>query len=242
MHADVTELRDFYATPLGQAVRRLVMPRIRSRWTSVRGETIVGLGFATPYLGSFRRDGARVAALMPAGQGAIVWPKEGGVLTALAEEDQLPLGDACVDKLLAVHCLEGAERVRPLLREMWRVLAPNGSLIMVVPNRRGLWAQLDTTPFGQGRPYSRRQLVQLLEGAMFTPVDVLPALFMPPFDHRLIVRSSVALERLGARLAPAFSGIVVVEARKELVAIVGKSARVRSAVEVASAVRGRGVS
>ena len=83
MHADVTELRDFYATPLGQVVRRLLMPRLRARWTSVKGETIVGLGFATPYLGSFRRDGARVVALMPAAQGAIVWPREGGVLSVL---------------------------------------------------------------------------------------------------------------------------------------------------------------
>lgn len=238
MHADVTELRDFYATPIGQVVRRLLMPRIRSRWTSVRGETIVGLGFATPYLGSFRRDGARVAALMPAAQGAIVWPREGGVLTALVEEDRLPLGDTSVDKLLAVHCLEGAERVRPLLREMWRVLAPAGSLILIVPNRRGLWARFDTTPFGQGRPYSGRQLTQLLEGAMFTPVDVTPALFMPPFDHRLLVRSSVAWERVGARLTPGFAGVVMVEAKKELVATVGKVARVRVTSEIAAAVRG----
>lgn len=239
MHVDVTELRDFYATPLGQVVRRLLMPRIRSRWKSVKGETIVGLGFATPYLGSFRRDGARVAALMPAAQGAIVWPKEGGVLSALADEDRLPLGDTSVDKLLAVHCLEGAERVRPLLREMWRVLAPAGSLILIVPNRRGLWARLDTTPFGQGRPYSRRQLTELLEGALFTPVDFTPALFVPPFDHRLVVRSSVAWERLGARLTPGFAGVVIVEARKEMVAIVGKTARVRAPIEVAAAVRGR---
>jgi SAM-dependent methyltransferase len=237
MHLDVAELRDFYATPLGQVVRRLVTPRIRSRWTSVRDQTIVGLGFATPYLGSFRRDAARVSALMPATQGALVWPKEGGVLSALVDEDRLPLGDTSVDKLLAVHCLEGAERVRPLLREMWRVLAPEGSLILIVPNRRGLWARLDTTPFGQGRPYSRRQVTQLLEGAMFTPVDWTSALFMPPIDHRLLVRSSVAWERLGARLTPGFAGLVIVEAKKELVATVGKTARVRLGSEVAAAIR-----
>lgn len=239
MHADVTELRDFYATPLGQVVRRLLMPRLRARWTSVKGETIVGLGFATPYLGSFRRDGARVVALMPAAQGAIVWPREGGVLSVLVEEDRLPLGDTSVDKLLAIHCLEGAERVRPLLREMWRVLAPNGSLILVTPNRRGLWARLDTTPFGQGRPYSSRQLYQLLEGAMFTPVHTAPALFMPPLDRRLLVRSSVAWERVGARLTPGFAGVHIVEARKELVATVGKTARVRAIDGVAAAIRAR---
>ncbi|MFN3868170.1 MAG: methyltransferase domain-containing protein [Hyphomicrobiaceae bacterium] len=239
MHVDVSELRDFYATPLGQVVRRLVMPRIRSRWTSVRGETIVGLGYAVPYLGSLRRDEARVAALMPASQGAVVWPRQGGVLTALVEEDRLPLGDTSVDKLLVVHALECAERIRPLLREMWRVLAPAGSLIIIVPNRRGLWARLDTTPFGQGRPFSRRQIVQLLEEAMFTPVGSTSALFLPPFDHRLLVRSAVAWERLGARVTPGFAGLLIVEARKEMIATVGKAARVRSVQGVVAAAGSR---
>lgn len=233
MHVDVTELRDFYATPLGQVVRRLVTPRIRQRWPLVRGESIVGLGYAAPYLGGLRRDAARVAALMPAAQGALVWPREGGVLTALVEEDRLPLADTSVDKMLAVHCLEGAERVRPLLREMWRVLAPAGSLLLVVPNRRGLWARLDTTPFGQGRPFSRGQIVRLLEEAMFTPVDWTSALFLPPFDHRLVVRSAVAWERLGARVTPGFAGVLIVEARKEMVALVGKRERASALPEIA---------
>ena len=229
MHVDVSELRDFYATPLGQVVRRLLMPRIRRRWPVVRGETIVGLGYAAPYLGSLRHDASRVAALMPAAQGALVWPKEGGALTALVEEDRLPLPDTSVDKLLAVHCLEGAERVRPLLREMWRVLAPAGSVLIVVPNRRGLWARMDTTPFGQGRPYSRRQLVSLLEEAMFTPVDWTTALFMPPLDYRIVVRSATAWERLGQGITPGFAGVLIVEARKEMVALVGKRARTAAA-------------
>lgn len=232
MHADVAELRDFYATALGQVVRRLLVPRIRARWANVRGETLVGLGYATPYLGGLRLEASRVAALMPSAQGALVWPKQGGVLTALVEEDRLPLGDTSVDKLLAVHCLEGAERVRPLLREMWRVLAPAGSLVIIVPNRRGLWARMDTTPFGQGRPFSRRQLVQLLEEAMLTPVDCSSALFLPPLDHRLVVRSAVAWERLGQRVTPGFAGVLIVEARKEMVALIGKQARVRTTREV----------
>lgn len=226
MH-DVIELRDFYATPLGQLVRRQLLKRIRARWTSVRGDTVVGLGYATPYLAGYRRDAAHIAALMPAGQGALVWPRQGGVLSALAEEDKLPLADASVDKLLAVHCLEGAERVRPLLREIWRVLTPQGSLVMIVPNRRGVWARIDTTPFGQGRPYSRRQLARLLEESMLTPVDWSSALYIPPFGHRLVIRSANAMERVGARITPAFAGVVVVEAKKEIMAIVGKTARAR---------------
>lgn len=237
MSLDVSELRDFYASSLGHMVRRLLMARIRARWTHVRGLSVVGLGYATPYLGSFRAEASRVVALMPAAQGAIVWPRTGGVLSALVDEDQLPLGDASVDRLLCVHALEAAERIRPLLREIWRVMAPEGRLILVVPNRRGVWARLDSTPFGHGRPYSRGQLTRLLEDAMFAPVDWSPALFMPPIDKRIVMKSAVAVERIGARVTPGFSGVLVVEAKKELVAAIGKTARARGVRELAMSIR-----
>jgi SAM-dependent methyltransferase len=228
MQLDVTELRDFYATPLGQATRRVLAHRIRARWRSAGGLTMLGLGYACPYLGAFRGEALRLGALMPAAQGALVWPPTGRTLSVLVEEDQLPLPDNAVDRLLAVHCLEMAERVGPLLREMWRVLAPDGRLLMVVPNRRGVWARLDRTPFGHGRPYSRGQLETILKGALFTPLEWGTALHMPPFDRRMPLRSSIWWERLGARISPAFAGVIIVEARKELVAPIGKRARTRS--------------
>ena len=145
--------------------------------------------------------------------------------------------DASVDKLLAVHCLENAERVRPMLREMWRVLAPQGSLIIITPNRRGVWARIDTTPFGQGQPYSWRQLKMLLSDALLTPVNWSGALFVPPFDSRLIVRTARGIERLGERLTPGFSGVIVVEAKKDVIAPIGKVARAPVIGELAAVKR-----
>lgn len=232
MHQDVTELRDFYASPLGLAARRILAHRIRARWRQLDGKTIMGLGFASPYLGSFRAEALRIGALMPAQQGALLWPPDGALQTALVEEHALPLPDASVDRLLAIHCLETTESARQLLREVWRVLAPEGRLLMIVPNRRGLWARRDTTPFGHGRPWSRSQLEQLLAGALMTPVDWSPALFMPPSRYAPIVRAAAAWERVGARFWPAFSGVILVEARKELAQPIAKAARARSLQEM----------
>jgi len=228
MQLDVGDLNEFYATALGQAVRRLLTHRIRARWRGLSGSTLIGLGYAAPYFGAFRGEARRIGALMPESQGAIVWPKNAPTLSVLAQEDRLPLADGSVDRLLAVHCLEMAERVRPLLREMWRVLSPEGRLMLVVPNRRGVWARFDKTPFGQGRPYSRRQLEALLTGAMFTPIDWSGALYMPPVGRRMLLRSGTAWERVGAVLSPAFSGVIIAEARKELVAPIGKPAKARA--------------
>ena len=232
MHQDVTELRDFYLSPLGLAARRILAHRIRARWRQLDGRTVMGLGFASPYLGIFRGEALRLGALMPAQQGALLWPTDGALQAALVEENALPLPDASVDRLLAVHCLETTESARQLLREIWRVLAPEGRLLIIVPNRRGLWARRDTTPFGHGRPWSRSQLEQLLSGALLTPVDWSPALFMPPSRYASIVRAAAAWERMGARFWPAFSGVILVEAQKELVQPLTQRARARSLQEM----------
>jgi SAM-dependent methyltransferase len=221
MQPDILELRDFYDRPLGSVVRRILAQRIRARWARLPGATLIGVGYAVPFLGSFRNEAARIGALMPATQGAIVWPSTGDVCTALYEDEMLPLPDASVDNLLVVHCLEGSEQVRKLLRELWRVLKPEGSLVIVVPNRRGVWARMDTTPFGHGQPYSRRQLDRSLRDALFSPVDWSGALFMPPIDRGFIHRTGLAIERIGARVWPVFAGVIIVEARKELVSPLG---------------------
>ena len=65
-----------------------------------------------------------------------------------------------------------------------------------------MWARFDTTPFGHGRPYSRRQLERLLREAMFTPTDWASALYVPPFERRMLMRSATAFERIGARISP----------------------------------------
>lgn len=229
MQLDVTDLRDFYARPLGAVARRIIARQIRLRWPHARAQTLIGLGYASPYLGSYRAEAARIGALMPASQGAIVWPASGPALSVLVDDGNLPLPDNCVDKVLAVHCLEAAERVQPLLREMWRVLAPDGRLLLIVPNRRSIWARLDTTPFGHGRPYSRRQLERLLVDALFTPMEWGHALYMPPLERRFLMRSAVTFERLGNRFTPTFGGLIMVEARKDVMAPLGNGLKARRA-------------
>ena len=225
LHTDVEVLRDFYATGLGQVVRRQLSSRIRQRWPRLDGKTLFGLGYPTPFLGGFRGEVLRLGALMPDTQGALVWPAAGPRLSVLVEEDHLPLPDQCVDRLIVVHALEVSEHARTLLREMWRVLAPDGRVMMIVPNRRGLWARMDTTPFGQGRPYSRGQLETLLSEALFSTVNGEAALYMPPFDKRWLLRWSGAFERLGGWLPDALGGVVLVEAKKELMQPIGVPAK-----------------
>ena len=94
-----------------------------------------------------------------------------------------------------------ASHTAALLREVWRVLAPGGRMIAVIPNRRGMWVRTDTTPFGHGRPYSRAQITQLLRHTWFTPASWGEALFMPPVAKGWFLRSAMAWKRAGEALS-----------------------------------------
>jgi SAM-dependent methyltransferase len=216
MSVDVVDLRNFYGQALGTVARRFVGRGIRSRWGDMRAQRVLGIGYATPYLGLFRGEAERCLAFMPAAQGVTKWPSARPALTALVDEIDLPLPDAAVDRVLLVHALEMSQHATALLREVWRVLAAGGRLLAVVPNRRGLWARMDTTPFGHGQPYSRSQITHLLRETWFTPTGWNEALYVPPIGRSWFLRSAVAWERVGATLSAPFAGVHIVEATKQV--------------------------
>lgn len=218
MWTDVVDLRDFYDSTLGQMVRRMIRGRLREMWPDVTGMRVLGLGFATPYLRSFMTEAERVIAVMPASQGVLPWPPEGLGLAALADETDLPLPARSMDRIVIAHALESTEQVRAMMREAWRVLADGGRLAVVVPNRRGIWARLENTPFGNGRPYTSGQISRLLRDNLFTPVAQHGALFIPPTASRMVLRSAPAFEQLGRRWFETFAGVIIVEAAKQIYA------------------------
>jgi len=224
MWSDVVDLRDFYDSSLGQAARRMIRRRLREFWPDLRGQRVLGIGYATPFLWGLREEAERVLAVMPSSQGVMPWPAEGPGLAALAEETDLPFPDRSFDRIVVVHALESTEHVRGMMREIWRVLTDGGRLLVIAPNRRGIWARLDRTPFGQGRPYTPSQLNRLLRDNMFMTLQSRTALFMPPSNRRIFLRSAPAWENIGSRWFPGFAGVLMVEAAKQLYAATGVQA------------------
>ena len=220
MSIDVVDLRNFYTQRLGIVARRFVGRGIRQRFADLRGQRVLGVGYATPYLGLFREEAERCLAFMPAVQGAMKWPTSRPGLATLVDELEMPLADSAVDRVLLVHALEMAHDPTALLREVWRVLASGGRLLVVVPNRRGVWARTDTTPFGHGRPYSRAQISQLMRETWFTPTGWGEALHVPPVARGWFLRSAVAWERAGAIIAAPFAGVHIVEATKQVYRVI----------------------
>lgn len=236
MSYDVSALRDFYASPLGLVTARLVGERLAALAPDLKGRTVLGLGYAAPYLPFLTinngRAPVRVLAFMPGACGVHPWPRGGRNAAALVEETALPLPNASVDLVVMTHFLEHSDSLKAVLREAWRVLADGGRLIAVTPNRGGPWTYFERTPFGHGRPYSKGQLDRLLRENLFTPCRASAALFLPPQRSAVGLYMMTALDSIGWRWWRRFSGVVMCEAEKRMYAVNGMAlerTRVRTA-------------
>jgi len=213
MYADIVDLREFYQSPLGRTAQRLLQARVLRIWPRLRGERVLALGYGTPLLRPWLEEAGALLAMMPDAQGVAYWPREGPNLSSLVDASNLPLADQSIDRAILLHALEGAESAASMLREIWRVLKGGGRLLLMVPNRRGLWAHSDRTPFGTGQPYSAFQLKDTLRDQGFLVDRSFRALYMPPSSSRLLLRAADFLERAGEVLFPGFG-----EAGKQLYA------------------------
>ena len=218
MHLDVQDLRSFYyRTGLGRAAQRVIRGQMLAWWPEAKGQTVVGFGFAAPLLRPYLATARRVTALMPGPQGVMPWPAGMPNVAVLCEETLWPVDTGQVDKLVVLHGLDTTERTSALLDECWRVLGPGGKALFVVPNRAGLWARRDRTPFGFGRPYSAGQLEAALRAQKFFPERAIQVLYQPPSQQRFWLKSGPFCERLG-RLLPMLlaGGVLMVEASKQV--------------------------
>ena len=214
MYLDITEMQAFYASRLGRVTQRLLNKQIGVLWPDRDTRVLVGFGYVSPFMGQHPRS----IQIMPARQGAAHWPRTGTNRTTLAPDNHLPLADNSVDRLLVCHALENTNNVRRFLREVWRVLAPEGRVLIVVPHRRSLWALSERTPFGQGRPFSTGQLETLLKDHLFEPTGAGGALYGWPGQGRFAVRLLRLAEGVGRRLWPGASGVILIEAKKAVMA------------------------
>jgi SAM-dependent methyltransferase len=229
MRTDVLDLQTFYRSRVGAVAHAMVARRLAAIWPDVAGLDVMGFGYARPWADTLSqsqegRAPRRVVLAMPAAQGVESWPEGARNAAVLVDETRLPFAEAMFDRVLVIHALEEADAVRPLLRELWRVMAPEARMVIVCANRAGLWALAGNTPFGAGRSWSRGQLSTLLLESMFQPTAWTRAAWAPPM--KLFTGLADTVEALGEKTLPRFGGILMVEAIKRLYAVTPRSGRV----------------
>ncbi len=218
MRQSVQKLEQFYTSRLGVAAQAMVSRRLGALWPELNDMDVLGYGYGIPYLHNYQ-DGARsVIYAMPSEQGAARQMSVRGNISALTMDHELPFEPSVFDRVLVAHGLEEAPHMPALLDELWRVMKPEGRIVIVAANRAGLWARSDKTPFGAGRPFSRSQLSDALKTSGFVPLVRSGALYCPPMNKMCGKSMAGGFEKFGETVWPGLSGLVLVEAVKRLYA------------------------
>jgi SAM-dependent methyltransferase len=228
MRADIVNLRQFYSSSLGRRVKARLCRITLNHWPSHKGDVILGIGYTLPMLRVIERtSNGLVVALMPAVQGAIYWPVHSENRTILGDEMRPPFAPNSVSRIVMLHTLEHADAPEELLRVLWQLLEPGGQLLLMVPNRHGLWSRVGKTPFATGKAYTLTELKKLLGAADYTLREVSTSLYLPPSAHPLWFKLAGFCELVGHMLFPRHGGIHVIEAEKQIYAGLGERATLR---------------
>lgn len=183
MTLDVTFFRDFYNTRLGLYTALDVLLGIRRMNPSWGGKTLF-FGYGLPLFAQFPESEKQMIWAMPARQGIVLWPANHHTRAVLVEDNQMPFADETFDNIVCLHSLEFAQDPEDFLQEIVRVATRGATMTLIVPNRLGLWAHRDKTPFGYGNPYTLSQLTHLLQRCSLTITRKTPVLSFFPCASR----------------------------------------------------------
>ncbi len=207
---DVGKIDTFYNSTRGQMVARLLNKELSKIWIPSNKTSNLVVGFPS----IFPERSTMFPVLMPSEIGGMPWEYENVVYSALIDSTSWPLESDSVDYVLITHALEFILDKNGFLLEASRVLRSAGKLIMIVPHRGGLWSRAETTPFGHGTPFSKRQIFALLKNTGLNPEKCTRSLFLPPFVDKLPRVFSNQVEVFGERVLPLLGGVLIVEANK----------------------------
>lgn len=201
----------FYKTPLGHYVQQTLTQALGEFWERDDRLSLVSMGYPTPFLKATWCCVDKVTILESA------YSDDHFEEAILTKNGRLPLPDESVDRLLMVHALEYVVDPRPILREAWRVLSGQGRMIVVIPNRFGLWAQRDDTPFGKGAAYTTSQMIGLLQETQFVPIFLRHVLYGFPIHFPFMPDTApLLIERMGQLFLAGFSGVIMCEVQKQV--------------------------
>lgn len=224
---NVTHLKQFYTSPLGEMVGAHLRYKIASMWPDAQNDITLAIGFPN-ILWQPTNLPKNLLVAMPAEHGALCWPADKNKVFAM-HDAALPLGDNTVNRVILIHALEHSAHISSFMQEIGRVLTPQGRAMIIVPNRIGLWARSSHTPFGFGRPFSLTQIKSVIEESQLTFLRSFSMMFVPPTNKRLWLKSAGAIELIGRLFLPMFGGLHVIETEKQLYAPILQPVRVNPA-------------
>jgi SAM-dependent methyltransferase len=212
-HTGVLVCRHWYATPVGVATLMQLQTHLTRMTTDVFGYYALETGVLAGQH-RFLQD-SRITNRFALGGLA------GEQVNAMAHPDYLPITPSNVDLVVASHSLDCSQQPHQVLREIERVLVPEGHCILVGFNPlslRGIgqWRYAGRQQHLPCRMYSSRRVHDWLGVLGFEVLETVTAGFWPAFGGDRVFQHTRWLERLGDRFQPGVGSVYLIHAQKKV--------------------------
>ncbi|MBK6739980.1 MAG: class I SAM-dependent methyltransferase [Haliea sp.] len=214
-HIDVlTELERWYALESGQYLMQAIRDAVQDLIDTAFGYHILQLGVS----------GARpLCQDSPINHRLYCAQRAGAGVGMVADPEELPLESDSVDAIIAHHCLEFAANPHQVLREIQRVLTPQGQLLVVGFNpfsllgcntrmrgvmRDPLWAR--------HRPLREHRLADWLRLLNCEVLDTRWLFALPPVGSGRLRRAIAQFDHWTAQHNLPFGGVYILHATKKV--------------------------
>lgn len=221
-------LRGWYNRPVGQLLLDMEREQLDEILPTLFGYHIVQVGCL---LGRDLLTNSRISHRL------IIDPDVSETLVPglVAYPDALPLNSDSVDVVLLPHTLEFERNPHHILREVDRILIPEGHVVVLGFNPWSIWGLLrllrhrkTTQPpwCGDFLSYTRTKDWLALLG--FDIVSTRGYFYRPPLKNKSLMKQLTFMEKLGARLWSRLSGAYIIVAKKRVTTITPIKPRWRS--------------
>lgn len=177
MHPHCREFVDFYESALGKITKRLLCETLYPMMRLKHYDGVCKLGYCLPFTENMREEKRKLPIFNSIFSGVLT---DHNAPSIVVDENHLPLNNGSQEKLLCAHLFEYTASPEKVIKEITRVLSPAGEVFFIIPNRRGLWVKYETTPFGQGKPYAKKQLIDIFKKHNLVITEHKTSLFFPP--------------------------------------------------------------
>lgn len=212
-------LSDWYQTPLGQQLQQVEKQQLDAILPTLFGYHLVQIGnaYSEYLLGASRVSHCCIMDVGSSPQGR---RSEGVSFQGLPHA--LPLASESVDVVILPHTLEFSTQPHAVLREVDRVLMPEGHVVMMVFNPWSSWMLRNlVTGWRRNPPWCGRYIsaTRTRDWLALLGFDVSQChryFFRPPVQAEKFMAKLDWLEKLGRTIWPALGGSYALVAKKRL--------------------------
>jgi len=215
-----SKLQDWYQTPLGQMLAQTEIRIVETALSDLFGYYLLQIGRLNGenWLTNSRVSSCEVMDFQPANPAMTTRAFQG-------LPHALPIQSDSHDVVLLPHVLEFSQHPHGILREIERILIPEGHVVMLVFNPWSLWTFWRWTLGWRpripwcGRFFSTTRIKDWLELLGFDVLSLQGYFFRPPIQNLKLLQRCDGVEALSKRLWPILGASNLIVARKRVVTV-----------------------